>query len=297
MLRRILKWVLGILIVLIIGAGLFVAWNWETVQRLFLGGVQVFETVPPQIPAQINGRAILVFSKTNGFRHEEAIPAANSLLTEIANDEGWQVFQTENGAAFSPEILSRFDAVIFNNVSGDVFTTEQRAALRAFVEGGGGFVGIHGAGGDFSYNWSWYPQSLIGAQFKGHPMDPQFQRATVNVEDNSHPATRTLPATWQRVDEWYSFERTARRPGVNVLLTLDERSYQPGAMFGTDLRMGGDHPVAWWHCVGRGRVLYSALGHQAAAYTEPHYAAMLRGAARWAMRTEGEGCESTETAP
>ena len=104
-------------------------------------------------------------------------------------------YVTENGAAFSPEILARFDAVVFNNVSGDVFTPDQRAALRSFIENGGGFVSFHGSGGDMSYDWQWYVNDLIGAQFTGHPMDPQFQQATLHVEDASHPASAMAPNT------------------------------------------------------------------------------------------------------
>jgi uncharacterized protein len=280
-------WSLVLVVALILAA---VVSNWTLIQRVFLGGLKVYETTPPALPRDIPRPALLVFSKTNGFRHEEAIPAANALFARLAADEGWGYFQTENGATFRPDILARFDAVVFNNVSGDVFTSDQRQALQAFIEKGGGFVGVHGSGGDMSYDWRWYVDHLIGAQFIGHPMSPQFQSATVRIEDPTHPATRSLPRTWQRTDEWYSFEASPRAKGYRILATLDESGYSPKGPFGQDLAMGRDHPIAWWHCTGRGRVLYSAMGHQASAYAEPHYRQMLRGAVRWALRLEGEGC-------
>jgi len=201
------------------------------------------------------------------------------------------MYQTENGAVFNPEQLSRFDAVVFNNVSGNVFTPEQRAALESWVESGGGFVGIHGSGGDPSYKWQWYVDELIGAQFIGHPMGPQFQQATIHVEDKTHPATRSLPDSWERTDEWYSFAASARKDGVQVLATLDESTYSPVGMGGQDLIMGADHPVIWAHCQGRGRALYSALGHRAEAYSEPLHQGLLAGAIAWAARLEGTGCD------
>ena len=283
MLRKVLKWVLWALVALFVVVAALAAWNWDTIQRVALGGVHVYESVPPQLPAEIKRPAILVFSKTNGFRHDEAIPAANAMFAAVAKQKGWGYFQTENGATFSPAILSRFDAVVFNNVSGDVFTPEQRKALKAFIENGGGFVGVHGAGGDPSYDWAWYVQHLIGAQFIGHPMNPQFQAATVKVEDRTHPATHGLPASWKRTDEWYSFDKPARQLGYHVLLTLDESTFANHKMFGKDLAMGADHPIAWWHCVGKGRVLYSALGHQASAYGEPLYRGMLTEAVDWSL--------------
>ena len=288
--RKIIKVVLWVLLGLLVFFAISVARNWHTIQRVFLGGVKVYETVPPQLPAELKRPAVLVFSKTNGYRHEEAIPAANAMFAAVAREKGWGYFQTENGATFSPALLSRFDAVVFNNVSGDVFTPEQRQALKSFIENGGGFVGVHGAGGDRSYDWAWYVNGLIGAQFIGHPMDPQFQRATVKKADTTHPATRDVPADWSRVDEWYSFDKAVGAPGYHVLLTLDERTYPNKKLMGKDIAMGDNHPIAWWHCVGKGRVLYSALGHQASAYAEPHYRKMLAGAVSWALRQEGSEC-------
>ena len=283
-LKRLFLW--GVLPLLVLLA-VMVALNWNMVQRLALGGLKVYETTPPALPADLKHPAILVFSKTNGFRHEEAIPAANALFAGVAKEKGWSYFQTENGATFSPEILAKFDAVVFNNVSGDVFTPAQRDAFKAFLENGGGFVGIHGAGGDFKYDWRWYVEDVIGAQFTMHTMAPQFQVATFNVEDKTHPVTAGLPASWRHLEEVYTFAKSPRAPGNHILATVDENSYKPVGMFGRDLRMGGDHPMVWWHCVGKGRVLYSALGHKARAYSVPEYRNLLINAVGWAARQGG----------
>ena len=189
MVRKVLRVVMWVLLALLLLFAVSLWRNWDTVQRVFLGGVKVYETRQPALPANLPRPAILLFSKTNGFRHEEAIPAANALFTQLAKSNGWGIFETENGATFSPEILAKFDAVVFNNVSGDVFAPAQRAAFKSYLENGGGFVGIHGAGGDMKYAWQWYVGDVIGAQFIGHPMSPQFQQATVRIENATHPAT------------------------------------------------------------------------------------------------------------
>ena len=291
MLRKILK---GILIVLLIAVAFIAVQTiryWDTIQRVFLGGVHVHETTPPVLPANLPHPAILVFSKTNAFRHTEAIPAANALFAQIAHDNGWGYFQTENGATFRPDMLSHFDAVVFNNVSGDVFSPEQRAAFEAYVKNGGGYLGLHAAGDNSHEGWSWYTDQLIGAHFTMHTMKPQFQLATVNLEGKDHPAAAGLPASWQRTEEWYSFAQSPRAKGYGVLLTVDERTYNPEGMFGKNLRMGNDHPVVWWHCMGRGRVLYSALGHQAEAFAEPEYKRLLANALGWTVRRTGNECD------
>lgn len=250
----------------------------------------VFDRVAPELPAELgrDGRvAILLFSKTNGFRHEEAIVACERSLRQIAVRRGWQVFATENAAVFDEALLSRFRVVLSNNATGDNWTPEQRAAFERFVEGGGGFVGLHGAAGTRYRFWDWYTDELLRARFVGHPLLPQLQPARVIVEDRAHPATRHLPEAFVHEDEWYSFERSARQPGVRVLARLDETSYAPREVL-RSLAMG-DHPIVWSHCPGRGRAFYSALGHAAGTYESPEHAALLEGALAWAAGLEG-GC-------
>ncbi len=252
-----------------------------------------YETEPPELPADLGSPAILVFTKTNGFRHEEAIPAGLELLEAIAAERGWSLFHTESGAAFTPEVLGRFAATVWHNTSGDTLNPEQKEAFQAWLRAGGGFVGLHGAGGDPSYAWAWYVEELIGAQFIGHIMGPQFQEGTVVVEDRTHPATRDLPETFQHVEEWYSFDASPRGKGFRVLATVDEGSYTPEShilWMEKDLRMGADHPIVWSRCQGKGRTLFSALGHQGAAYARPEMRALLSGAIAWAAGLEGPGC-------
>ena len=166
----------------------------------------------------------------------------------MASRRGWSVFATENGAVHSPELLDRFDVIVWFNVSGDVLSEEQRAALLGRLEAGAGFVGIHGTGGDPSYAWPDHPGRLVRAQFVGHPMGPQFQEGTIRVEATDHPVMDGIPSAWVRVEEWYSFAESPRGEAVEVLATLDESTYSPRmkiAMIDRDLRMGDDHPIVW----------------------------------------------------
>jgi type 1 glutamine amidotransferase len=203
----------------------------------------------------------------------------------IAEGRGWQVFATENAAVFDDALLPRFRVLLSNNATGDNWTPPQREAFRRWLEGGGGFVGVHGAAGTRYRFWDWYTDELLHARFVGHPLLPQLQTARVVVEDRAHPATRALPESFAHEDEWYSFERSPRAGGVHVLASLDEASYAPRELF-RDLAMG-DHPIAWSHCVGAGRVFYSALGHTAESYAAPEHASLLEGALLWAAGLDG----------
>ncbi len=249
----------------------------------------VIDSVAPALPAglgQGGALAILLFSKTNGFRHEQAIPACERSVREIAARRGWQLVATENAAVFDTALLQRFRVLVSNNATGDNWSAPQRKAFQRWIEQGGGFVGVHGAAGTRYRFWDWYTDELLRGRFIGHPVFPQLQRARVVIEDPAHPATSALGTSFEHEDEWYSFEQSARGPGVRVLASLDESSYTPRELW-RKIAMG-DHPIVWSHCLGRGRAFYSALGHTAETYARPEHARMLEGAIAWAAGLAGD---------
>lgn len=268
--------------------------------RMGFGWGITYDTAAPRLP-EFKQPAILIFSKTNGFRDGAQIAAANAALEKIARETGWDSFTTENAAVFNARQLWQFRAVVWNSVSGDVLTPDQRATFRRWLEEGHGFVGLHGSGGDPSYKWRWYVDDLIGAQFIGHTLSPHIQPGRLVVEDRTHPATRHLTAEWRRDDEWYSYAKSPRAKGYTVLVSIDETSYSPRErvpfLIDKDLRMGPDHPLVWTHCVGKGRAFYSALGHRPEAYSEARHLTMIAGAISWAAGLEGQGCGGASTTP
>ncbi|MEJ6011333.1 ThuA domain-containing protein [Novosphingobium aquae] len=240
-----------------------------------------YDTVRPKFNLAKGKPRALLFQKVNGFYHADAVPAAHDAFVAMAARKGWAIAATDKGGAFNARTLGQFDVVLWNNNSGDVLTLSQRRALKVYIENGGGFVAIHGAGGDPAYFWDWYADGLLGARFKGHPMAPQFQDARVSIADASHPIAKGLPSEWTMNDEWYSFKTNPRIAGAKVILTLDESTYKPVGPNGQDLRMG-DHPLAWTKCIGKGRAFYSAIGHRAESYSQPQHVALLEAAIAWA---------------
>jgi type 1 glutamine amidotransferase len=225
---------------------------------------------------------VLLFSRTLGFRHA-SIPVAVGALRREGARQGMVVDHTEDPARFTASRLRRYRVVVFLSTTGDVLDQDGEAALRGFVEAGGGWVGVHAAA-DTEDDWPWY-ETLVGARFARHPA---VQRASVRVADRDHPATARLPADWARTDEWYDF-RTNPRGRVRVLATLDESTYRGGGI-------GADHPIAWCQGggsrsaspVGGGRAFYTAGGHTAASWAEARFLAHVVAALRWAAG-EAEG--------
>jgi type 1 glutamine amidotransferase len=238
-----------------------------------------YDKVAPVLPEDFDG-AVLITSKTNGWRHIEHIPHSNVLLAQIAENLGRRSFVTENAAVFNDAQLRRFAVVVLNSTTGDFLTSDQGAALARFVAGGGGVVALHGAG-DSSYAAPWYVKTITGARFIGHPNGKdQFQTARVTIAESDHPVMAGVRLPWSPRDEWYSFSPNPAKNGMTVLARIDETSYRPGK----PLAMGTDHPVIWVNPNAGGRVFYSALGHTREAYDDPNYRLILTNAIRWAAR-------------
>jgi type 1 glutamine amidotransferase len=226
------------------------------------------------VVGQVGGGAVLVFSRTTGYRHE-SIPDAVRAVRELGAEHGWEVRATEDPAEFVAG-LDGCSAVVFLSTSGDVLTPEGRAALTAFRAAGGGFAGVHAAACT-EEGWPGF-RDLLGARFTRHP---ELQPGTVLVEDRGHPATAHLPAEWRLTDEWYDFDASPRG-AVRVLASADESSYEGGGM-------GADHPLVWCREGGAagGRVFYTALGHTAAIWSDPVFRAHVAGGVAWARGAAG----------
>ena len=107
--------------------------------------------MPPEVP-DIPRPAVLIFSKTNGYRHDsiaQAVPAVESLVAA----RGSSSFATENAAVFHPAHLAKFDVVVFASATGDMFTPPQRKAFEDWLAAGHGFVGLDGAAVDSHPDW------------------------------------------------------------------------------------------------------------------------------------------------
>jgi type 1 glutamine amidotransferase len=148
-----------------------------------------------------------------------------------------------------------------------------RQAIFQAVRDGGGFVGVHSAT-DTWYTIAEY-RELLGGSFDGHPW---HQRARLIVEDRTHPATRHLGDALEINDEIYQF-RAWSRTSVHVLLRLDPRSVDVGR----GKRPDGDYALAWTKAYGRGRVIYTALGHEPGVWADGRFQAHLLGAIQWAL--------------
>jgi len=214
---------------------------------------------------------ILVFTKTEGFRHSSIEKGVQTLI-DLGLAANFEVTQTENAEDFNDETLSEYKVVLFLSTSGDVLNEMQQFAFRTFIQNGNSFMGIHAAA-DTEIEWPYYGE-LVGAYFVDHPA---IQSATITTIDKTHISTSSLQDSFTRVDEWYNFD--FKNTNIKVLLNLEESSYEGGTN-------GTDHPIAWYHNFDGGRSFYTGGGHTEEAFDEPEFKAHLLGGILYCLQRD-----------
>jgi type 1 glutamine amidotransferase len=246
-------------------------------------------------------RKILIFSVTNGFRHD-SIETGQLAFTELGKKTGaFETVVSNDLENFEEDALNAFDAVCFLNTTLEVFmpsdaekkkldeaglakATERAARLEKnlleFIKSGKGYIGIHAAT-DTCYNSSAYGE-MVGGFFDGHPWNAGTQVSIkVDPAHAKHPLVSMFSENLNIKEEIYQFKEPYDSKKVDVLLRLDtEKSPMniPGIK-----RKDDDFGVSWVREYGKGRVYYCSLGHNHDIYWNPtilkHYLAGIQ----WAL--------------
>ena len=242
---------------------------------------KIAEALPDKATSEASEpRLVLLYSRTNGFRHG-SIPVAVQALKMLGESTGaYTAFHTEDDTLFEPHHLKQFDAVIMVNTTGEVFRpgkwsndpeTRQiemdreeklKASLVEFVRNGGGLAGVHSATDTYK-NWKEYTD-MMGGAFDGHPWHTLVRLRNL---DPKHPLNRIFEGKkFEVTDEIYQFRNgTAKPDSRRMLLSLD------GSIVDLDKgkREDGFYPVSWVSQYGNGRTFYCSLGHRDEIYWNP----------------------------
>jgi len=236
------------------------------------------------LPAQAQQFRVLLYTSPDRW-HDPTVPLAVLQFREMAEKHDFELTWAQvHGSGnvtnvFTDEFLANIDVIVFLHSKGADLSTEQMDAFKKFIRNGGGFVGIHGSSASRRQEL-WF-QQLVGRVLTEHPEE---QTAVLRVQDKSHPATMHLPDNWVWTEEWYSWGE-ALTSGQKILLTVDEKTYDPNRMWGDPNRstvMGDFHPIAWYQEFDGGRSFYTTLGHIPAAYNDPLFLAHIYGGIYWA---------------
>jgi putative membrane-bound dehydrogenase-like protein len=163
--------------------------------------------------------------------------------------------------AFDPGTLAKYDALLMygNWEQGGPLPAGQLKSLTEYVEGGGAFLPIHCASA--CYGGSPEFIKLVGGRFKSHETGV-FQVTNVN---QSHPIMRSYGG-FKAWDETYVHDNHG-----DDRVILEKRDAEPWT---------------WVRQQGKGRVFYTAAGHDHRVWDLPEFHDLIKRAIFWSVGPE-----------
>ena len=162
------------------------------------------------------------------------------------------------------EYLNMFDVLLLY-ANHDTIEPHQWRNLKNFVEQGGGFVPIHSA------SWSFRNEpgfaKLVGASFKSH----QSGVFTAKIKKGNHPALKDFQP-FEAWDETYFHDKHNRKKR-KVLMVRDAMEGDPHTK---------PEPWTWVRTQGKGRVFYTASGHDERVWSHSSFHQLIKGGILWA---------------
>lgn len=234
--------------------------------------------------------SVLIYHETGEFRHA-SIQSGIDMISEFGNDLDWTVTESQTSDVFTADSLATFDVVIWLNTTGDdILTTTEQASFEAFIQNGGGYVGIHAATDTYrSGSWPWY-NDLAGAIVQVSPYHTANNtNATMDVV-GEHAAITHLGVEWNKNDEYYYWERNGGYLYDGNINLLEVRSTGANSY---DM----SRPTTWYKEYDGGRSFYTALGHNNSDYnSDENFRTMMRKAIIWAAEKGEMTTQEEETA-
>lgn len=216
----------------------------------------LLSVVSPEIRADEEGVIDLLFlghgrrevARATGHLSYKYAPMLNATFGE----QKIRMSYEEDFGVLNAESLAQFDVVLLyaNHKTG---TAEEVQALVDFVEAGGGFMPIHCASACFQKSDDFL--SLVGARFRRHGKGTFVAK----IED--------------------AFRESPIMAGFEAFETWDETYVHSGHGDDRDVLMTRDgEPWTWTRRQGKGRVFYTAYGHDERTWSNPPFLdLMLRG--------------------
>jgi type 1 glutamine amidotransferase len=210
------------------------------------------------VPAARKARTIeVLFLGHNSTHHDSA--RFEPMLAKAIESEGFHFTYTADPADLNTPNLARYDALmIYANHT--TITPDQEKALLDYVASGKGFLPIHCA--SFCFQNSPAYIALVGAQFLKHGTG-EF---TATIVQPNHPVLDGVQP-FQVWDETYV--HTKHNPDRTVLMERVDDA--------------GHEPWTWVREQGKGRVFYTAYGHDERVWGHPMFQRLVRNGILWAV--------------
>ena len=223
-----------------------------------VAGAAVILAGATAIPGAQAPRPVTVLFLGHHSQHHDSA-RFEPMLADALKPEGIEFTYTEDPNDLNPSKLAPFDALmIYANHT--TITPEQEKALLDYVAGGKGFLPIHAASYCFQNSPAYI--ALVGAQFQKHGTG-EF---TAEIVKPDHPVMAGVQP-FQVWDETYV--HTKHNPDRTVLMERVDAN--------------GREPWTWIRTHGKGRVFYTAYGHDERVWGHPMFHKLIGNAIRWAV--------------
>ena len=203
----------------------------------------------------------LLFMGDNGHHRPEA--RFQELAPSLA-DRGVELKYTDRMEDLTPETLAKFDGlVLYANI--DRIEDAQAKAVLDYVAGGKGFIPLHCA----TYCWRNNKDivALMGAQFQRHG----GQVFTTQIAEPTHPIMKGY-GSFTSWDETY----------IHHLHNEKNRTVLEYRVEGDQAEGSKREPWTWARTHGKGRVFYTAWGHDSRTFDQPGFHNLVERGIRWA---------------
>ncbi len=221
-------------------------------------------------------RTEILFLGDNG--HHKPIERVPQLMAALGQ-KGINFTYTDKLDDLNADNLARYDGLLIY-ANWDSISKPQERALLDYVASGHGVIPVHCASYCFR-NSAEYVDKVVGGQFWRHKMDTIQTRFT---QPNS-PITAGLPS-FRAYDETYL--HTHLQPDNNVLAVREIMAAQA-----TDKPGSKEEPYTWTRSYGKGRVFYTAYGHDERTWGQPGFQQLLERGILWAV---GDGVKKQHDA-
>ncbi|WP_461104896.1 PVC-type heme-binding CxxCH protein [Spirosoma koreense] len=223
------------------------------------------QTSVRQVTAQPRRTEILFLGDNGHHRPIERVPQLMAAL----GDKGINITYTDKLEDLNPDNLNKYDGLlIFANW--DSIPKQQEKALLDYVSSGKGLIPVHCASYCFR-NSAEYVDKVVGGQFWRHRMDTIQTRFT----QPNNPIVAGLPS-FKAYDETYLHSHL--QPDNNVLAVRDIKADQANDKPGVK-----EEPYTWTRQYGKGRVFYTAYGHDERTWSQPGFQQLLERGILWAV--------------
>jgi uncharacterized protein len=229
---------------------------------------------------------VLIFSGQNNHDWRSTTPFLRQILLDTGR---FDVRVTEEPRGITSATLAPYDVLVLDYM-GPRWGEETERAVVDFVRSGKGLVAVHGASYAFTGMeilgdghartgrteppWPEYLEMVGGYWAKEEPATGhgRLHSFKVRFRDSSHPIAQGLGDSFIATDELYHHLRL--RPEARILA----RAFSDPETGGT----GKEEPILWTVHYGKGRVFYTALGHNVAAMREVGFVTTFARGAEWA---------------